>query len=507
VARAKKTTPGASSKPASAGSGAKKSAPDADQTSSASPDPKTTSSAKAGAAAAPVSSAAAQTAAAAVTTAKSADPAKPAASEAPAKVAEPKPAGPTAPAARPDAAAKADATAKPASGPAPDSTAPKSATPQGAPAARSDATAPKPADKMLNEPFPPAVPPTGSGGGFAAGLLGGALAVAAGIGILWVSNPDLLRGDVPPPDPALLARIDEQASSNAALAEDLAALQAEMAGQDTGDAGASAEALRTLQADLSARIEANLAALNTLSSTLTVLEGRIAQVEARPPVIGGDAGEATAQIVADMRAALAAQRAEIATLADEARTRIEGAEAAAAALQEQATNAAKSAVARAALSRLQAALDAGGPFAGALSDLTGAAGLSVPSELSAHAETGVPTLRELQRSYPEVARAALAATIRSSVSPDDGPMDRLGAFLRAQTGARSITPREGDDPDAILSRAEAALADGTLRTALGLLGTLPEAGQEALAEWRAGAEARAGAVAAAEALAATLTQN
>ncbi|MGB0440740.1 MAG: molybdopterin-binding protein, partial [Paracoccaceae bacterium] len=36
----------------------------------------------------------------------------------------------------------------------------------------------------------------------------------------------------------------------------------------------------------------------------------------------------------------------------------------------------------------------------------------------------------------------------------------LGAFLKTQLGARSLEPREGDDPDAVLSRMEAAAREG-----------------------------------------------
>jgi hypothetical protein len=304
----------------------------------------------------------------------------------------------------------------------------------------------------------------------------------------------------------LSAQIDEQAAGAAAVADDLAQLRAELA-ESGSETVVKPEALAELQSSLSSQLETISADLDGVSSALSVLEGRIEQVEARPPVMAGDAGEATAQIVADMRAALASQRAEIETLADETRARIESAEAEAAELQLQATEAARSAVARAALSRLQAALDAGAPFAGALNDLSGSVEADIPAALRDTAETGVPTLMALRQGFPEAARAALAATIRSSVDPDDGPMERLGAFLKAQTGARSITPREGADPDAVLSRAEAALAEGELRSALSLLDTLPEQGQEALADWRAGAEARADALDAAAELSATLTQN
>jgi hypothetical protein len=59
----------------------------------------------------------------------------------------------------------------------------------------------------------------------------------------------------------------------------------------------------------------------------------------------------------------------------------------------------------------------------------------------------------------------------------------VGSFLRSQTGARSLTPREGDDPDAVLSRAEAILAEGRPADTLTELAALPPEGQAAMTEW------------------------
>ena len=81
------------------------------------------------------------------------------------------------------------------------------------------------------------------------------------------------------------------------------------------------------------------------------------------------------------------------------------------------------------------------------------------------------------------------------------------AFLRTQVGARSLEAREGDDPDAVLSRAEAALARGDIAAALDEIATLPAVGQDAMADWVALAETRRTALAAAADLAAQLQQN
>ena len=82
----------------------------------------------------------------------------------------------------------------------------------------------------------------------------------------------------------------------------------------------------------------------------------------------------------------------------------------------------------------------------------------------------------------------------------DGVGERFGAFLRAQIGARSLEAREGTDPDAILSRAEASLGSGDVKTTLSEIASLPEAGQAAMAEWVTQAEARLSALDALDAL-------
>jgi len=90
---------------------------------------------------------------------------------------------------------------------------------------------------------------------------------------------------------------------------------------------------------------------------------------------------------------------------------------------------------------------------------------------------------------------------------EDGTLTRCDAFLRTQAGARSLPPKDGDDPDAVLSRAEAAVARGDMVSAITELQALPEAGQAAMAGWLARAETRRDALAAATELAAQLEQD
>lgn len=186
---------------------------------------------------------------------------------------------------------------------------------------------------------------------------------------------------------------------------------------------------------------------------------------------------------------------DMADLAAQTEARLKETEARAAEMKAEAEALARLATARAALGRLEAALDEGAPFAEILPDL----GVEVPPVLADSAASGIQSLRSLQEEFLPSARAALDAAIRADMG--DSWTERLGSFLRNQTGARSLTPREGADPDAILSRAESALAKGDLATALAELAAMPEAAQASLTEWRTKAEHHLAAAQAVQAIA------
>ena len=114
-------------------------------------------------------------------------------------------------------------------------------------------------------------------------------------------------------------------------------------------------------------------------------------------------------------------------------------------------------------------------------------GADVPASLAATTKA-VPTLLSLLDGFAPFARAALDASIRADMG--DGWAGRLTSFLRSQSGARSLTPHEGTDPDAVLSRAEAALREGQIKAVLAELSGLPPAGAAAMAPWVADATRR-----------------
>lgn len=299
-------------------------------------------------------------------------------------------------------------------------------------------------------------------GGFVAPLLGGVLAAAAGFGLAQV-----VPGGWPFPQ---TAELEQQIAAQSSALQQLEARLAAVESQPAPD-------------------------ISPLMDTLATLNGRIAGLETGPAEAAE--GMATlAQDVAKLRADLAALQASgpvpanITALAAEAEARLQEAEAQAAQLKAEAEALNKAAADRVALVALQSALEKGAPFAAELSALDA----EIPDSLRQHAETGLPSLAILQDTFPDAARAALEAALRADMG--ESWTDRATSFLRSQTGARSLNPREGSDPDAILSRAEAALKRGDLTGALAELSNLPEVSQSALSDWRAMAETRLAAEAA-----------
>ncbi|MCV2872724.1 hypothetical protein OEZ71_10510 [Defluviimonas sp. WL0050] len=346
--------------------------------------------------------------------------------------------------------------------------------------------------------------------GFGAMVLGGV--VAAGLGA--AGSAFVLQRYWAPTDTtteqlaAIAADAKVQTDRIAALSAEIEAIRSDPAAQTAADAqaafaeqtGQDLQALRGMLDDMAAR-------LDTESQRLASVDDRLAEIEKRP-VEGGAASatalEAFGREMEALRGEIAAQKADttaaqeqIAAAASSATERIEAAEAETARLHAEAADAARLAQARAAIGRLQAALDSGKSLEEGLADLK-AAGVEPPQVLVDQAQ-GVPSLAALRDGYPPAARAALSSSLKETAG--GSTMERITAFLRSQSGARSLSPRAGEDPDAILSRAEAALGAGDLAAAVSEIGMLPEAGQMHMAEWLALVERRMAAVEAVAALA------
>ena len=239
-----------------------------------------------------------------------------------------------------------------------------------------------------------------------------------------------------------------------------------------------------------------------LATTAATLEDRVTALENRPA--GSATGEVSSGATVEFEADVAALRAELSQLTDMARTQLDTARAEAAAIEQNAAAAARAAAGRAALARLQAGVESGAPLGAALADLEDVLGTSAPDALLA-LQDGVPTLATLQDSFPDYARAALTTARAEGVAGED--TSGVGAFLRNQFQVRSVNPRDGDDVDAMLSRAQAALRGGLLHDTLAEIAQLPAVARAELSDWLALAEARADAVAAIDMLAKSLSEN
>lgn len=327
---------------------------------------------------------------------------------------------------------------------------------------------------LLSDPDVPQASPPQPRPGFVAPLAGGALAAMLGFGL---AHFDVfgLRGtdDIA----AILVEVERQGAEVATLKSALETEQASVASR-LGQ-------LETAVAGVAAPV-----GLQPVDDRLTTLEDRLSVLEERP----SDSGGASPALAASVRAleqrmaALAKSGAlpdELSAKVDEALRRLDEAEARALDKASEAEALSAAATRAAALDRLKAAVDAGVPYDDVLADWPGEA---VPAALADHAATGLPTLASLQESFPDAAREVLQAA--RTASGGDGWSARLMDFLQAQTGARSLTPREGTDPDAVLSRAEAALREGRVATALEELKGLDPQIAGPLTDWSAKAVQR-----------------
>lgn len=277
--------------------------------------------------------------------------------------------------------------------------------------------------------------------------------------------------------------------NRAAVAEMNTALSGQDARIETLE---NAEAPAPAEVDLSV-VDDVRAEVEQLASQLAAIDERLTVVEKQPIAEGvSDAAVAAYEReLSALQSSVEEQRAEIENLLENAMS-----------VEDATAQAALAARQQALLTQISSAINGGQPFAGPLAELAETGVQDIPAALGDVAEGGVATLNSLQTSFPDHARSALAA---ARAEGTDAGESGVGGFLRRQLGARSVTPREGADPDAVLSRAEAAVRDGRLSDALAEVDSLPEPAQAALQDWRNDANARDAAEAAALALSQSLT--
>jgi hypothetical protein len=277
----------------------------------------------------------------------------------------------------------------------------------------------------------------------------------------------------------LATQSDEISALNALIAsyDDTTALQ---------DLQAQIDGMRTIVTDLAAlqvEIEQLFGIQNETIDRVAALEEKLTSQSGINPAANAEITRYATALklvqtqISEQNNAIAEQRAGIAELS------------AAVELTQQETKAAThQSLTDGTISQVIGALESGAPFAFAIAGLQDFDNLLTPA-LVAAAPYGVPTADALARAFPEQSRTALIAARTTSTSQASGS-NRVGDFLRSQLGMRSITPRAGNDPDAVLSRAEAAIQAGQVSNALSALTALPDSARTSMAGWIEQAELR-----------------
>ncbi len=333
-----------------------------------------------------------------------------------------------------------------------------------------DEKLPKDPPKEQGVNITPEKPKTGQKSSAIPLVVGGLVAGAIGFGaaIFATGENGLFGKDT--------SAMDQLAANNSALQTEISALKSDINALETTIINGPTN---TVINGLGGRLD-NLDRLTAKQTeALADLTMRITDIENRPiPDVG-----ATAQAVETYERELTAMRQ---MFADEL-VKIETAQIQSARALTDAAIQSDSTAKQVAYAAIQKALDSGDAFDAPLATLKDA-GATIPNDLSQAAAEGAITLGTLQDQFPAAARTALDAAIRADA--EAGNTNKVTAFLRTQLGARSLAPKEGDDPDAILSRAEDALRQGDLNIALTELAAMPEAGAEKLNDWVQQAQAR-----------------
>ena len=319
----------------------------------------------------------------------------------------------------------------------------------GEPVAEPEMAREEPATAAHSEPAPP--PQKGGAGAFAAGILGGLIALAGAGSLQYGGFLPSLGPQGPADTGAISALSDEVAALKSSFSEqqapapvDLQPLEARLAALETAGGAAAPEADGRLEGEVE-RLSAELAALReavartseTVSTTESQLTERIAAAE---------------QKIDEPRSDLAMARAVAA-------------------------------------SALKTAIDRGGPYLAELEALASVA----PDEpalagLREQAAVGVPSRADLVRDFPAVADAILDAAHQPA--GDQGIVDRLMASAASAIRIRPVGSVEGDTPEAIVARIENKLQNGDLKGAAIEWRSLPEAGQAAGADYKSALDRR-----------------
>lgn len=359
----------------------------------------------------------------------------------------------------------------------------------------------------VHEPAPAAAPTTviEQKGGFWPMALGGVVAAVLGYGAAWYlgQNTDF--------ETETRAALDLQSTTLQGLEGQIGDLAAQ--GTTTSDAlsslttdiAAAQESIAAVQGELTAMGD-RVSSVEGYGDQIAALDARLTDLAKRPieDNVSREAIDAYEEELERLRNSMEEQRKAIEDTIAAEKAKIEKIAEDATQMEERALEEARIAAARSAVTRVLSALDNGDPFEEALAEL--AENVEDPLDtLQSVAAEGVVTQAALRERFPDAARDALrAARNGAPAEEDDGG---IGGILEKMFEVRSTEPREGDDPDAVLSRAEASVRNGDLRTALTEIEALPEVAKEALSPWVTDATTRLAALDEAQAVAARLNQG
>jgi hypothetical protein len=279
--------------------------------------------------------------------------------------------------------------------------------------------------------------------------------------------------ETPPDLSDLTSRVTRLEGSMNALAETA------KEGGSVPDAAALDAKIGDLEQRLQGKIDSALAAQQGESAT--DLKGLQKEVEALKAKLGALAEAHLAGDTSDLAPQLTTldQRiAKLETALPELSTAIDRSAASA-----------KSGAAAIAFANLRNAVTAGRPYAAELAALKSL--IPDPGDLGAlpsHAETGVPTVAELSANLTKLAEASAAPpTAPAETSILDSMMASAKSAISIRRVGADVT---GDEPAAMLARAEASLQQGDLEAAIKEVETLPAPTRDAFAHWLDDARAR-----------------
>ncbi|WP_295808134.1 phage tail protein [uncultured Nitratireductor sp.] len=348
----------------------------------------------------------------------------------------------------------------------------------------------------------------GAGRALAGGVVGGIVALAVAGGLQWAGILPGFNATSDAPDPAidtlrqqvtaLESRLSEQPENGAndealdavlseagqrataterrvaELGEEITALRETMSSGEAGEG----PGLQALSQRLTA-LEEQTANLSASGGSGEAMEGVTTQVSSLETSVQGaaEAARAANQSASDNAAIVSALRNEL----DALKAQVEDAD-----------DAPRMALVIAATT-LKSAVERGTPYASELETYTSIAPqgeAEALAPLQANAASGVPSRATLAAEAPGAASRVVAAVGRQSNGGEGGIIDNLMASARSLVVVRPVGSVEGDGPDAIAARMEAAVVANDYESALAEYESLPDAGKEAAADFAKDLRAR-----------------